>query len=411
MNQQSHCTRSMSPSSKTFPAAGLMPAIALGLSVAVGNGIGRFAYALLLPSMRAELQLTYAEAGWLNTANALGYVAGALSSLLLLRKRSAREIFVAGLVLCVIGIAATGLARSLLWISAMRFASGAGAAWVFTCGGALVQRIYHDSPTMKAPATGLFFGSAGVGIVLSAVLVVPLLSLAGEGAWQVSWVVLGVVAALLATCSVIVARAAEPLNHAERAGSVEPLDLRGLHPCLWSYFCIAAGYIGYMTFVFAWMRTEHHSASTSAGIWVLLGVCISLSPWVWRDALRSWDACKTLAWSSAATLSGVLFCILDSSMWSLIASATAFGLGVFICPAAVSLLISQSFSPHARARAMALFTTIFALGQAMGPVVAGALADRYGLASVLWLSAALLLVATGLPLVRRPRPDECTNDR
>ncbi len=52
----------------------LWPAFALCLSMAVANGLGRFAYALLLPAMREDLHWSYAQAGWLNTANALGYV-------------------------------------------------------------------------------------------------------------------------------------------------------------------------------------------------------------------------------------------------------------------------------------------------------------------------------------------------
>ena len=46
----------------------------------------RFAYGLLLPAMKSELAWTYAQAGWLNTANALGYIAGALLTMLLIRR-------------------------------------------------------------------------------------------------------------------------------------------------------------------------------------------------------------------------------------------------------------------------------------------------------------------------------------
>ena len=48
--------------------------LGLALGPAAALGFGRFAYALLLPSMRADLGWTYAEAGALNAANALGYL-------------------------------------------------------------------------------------------------------------------------------------------------------------------------------------------------------------------------------------------------------------------------------------------------------------------------------------------------
>ncbi|MHB8225252.1 YbfB/YjiJ family MFS transporter [Acidithiobacillus sp.] len=64
----------------------LLPAFGLGLGVAVGVGLARFAYALLLPAMRESLNWNYVAAGSLNTANALGYIVGAVSAYFLLRK-------------------------------------------------------------------------------------------------------------------------------------------------------------------------------------------------------------------------------------------------------------------------------------------------------------------------------------
>jgi len=45
---------------------------ALSLGPAVSNSFARFAYALMLPAMRADLGLNYSQAGALNTANAIG---------------------------------------------------------------------------------------------------------------------------------------------------------------------------------------------------------------------------------------------------------------------------------------------------------------------------------------------------
>ena len=50
----------------------------LSLAPTVGLGIGRFAYSLVLPDMRDSLQWSYSAAGFMNTINAAGYLAGAL---------------------------------------------------------------------------------------------------------------------------------------------------------------------------------------------------------------------------------------------------------------------------------------------------------------------------------------------
>ena len=53
----------------------------LSLAPTIGLGIGRFAYALVLPDMRDSLGWSYSAAGFMNTINAAGYLAGALLAL------------------------------------------------------------------------------------------------------------------------------------------------------------------------------------------------------------------------------------------------------------------------------------------------------------------------------------------
>lgn len=57
----------------------LMLTAALSLGSAVALGLARFSYALLLPAMQRDLGWSFATAGTMNTANALGYLLGALA--------------------------------------------------------------------------------------------------------------------------------------------------------------------------------------------------------------------------------------------------------------------------------------------------------------------------------------------
>ena len=58
----------------------------LSLAPAIGLGIGRFAYALVLPDMRDTLGWSYSAAGFMNTINAVGYLAGALFASRMIRR-------------------------------------------------------------------------------------------------------------------------------------------------------------------------------------------------------------------------------------------------------------------------------------------------------------------------------------
>ena len=81
----------------------LRQALALSLGAAVSLGLARFAYALLLGPMRADLGWNYFTAGAMNTANAAGYLLGALAVPGWIARRGPRSALVGG------GLATAGL--------------------------------------------------------------------------------------------------------------------------------------------------------------------------------------------------------------------------------------------------------------------------------------------------------------
>ena len=94
------------PSPDTTPYLRL--ALSLSLGAAVSLGITRFAYGLLLPPMRADLGWSYTLAGSMNTANAVGYLLGALAMSWLLQRMAPTRLFLTGAVLATVFMAASG---------------------------------------------------------------------------------------------------------------------------------------------------------------------------------------------------------------------------------------------------------------------------------------------------------------
>ena len=92
----------------------------LTLGVMVTNGFVRFAYGLILPAMRAELNWSFAQAGWLNTANAIGYLCGAVITALAIQNISQTKLFSIGLVLTTLSLIATGIETSMWWQTSWR---------------------------------------------------------------------------------------------------------------------------------------------------------------------------------------------------------------------------------------------------------------------------------------------------
>ena len=83
-------------------------AAALALGAAVSLGITRFAYGLLLPTMRTDLGWSYTLAGAMNTFNAVGYLLGALVTPWLLRRLPPASVLVLGSLLASVFMAGRG---------------------------------------------------------------------------------------------------------------------------------------------------------------------------------------------------------------------------------------------------------------------------------------------------------------
>src|SRR4051812_27275016 len=90
----------------------LQTALALSLGAAISLGLSRFSYALLLPPMRDDLHWSYFLSGAMNTANALGYFAGALATPALLRRQRAQALLTGGALMAALVLALAGLVES-----------------------------------------------------------------------------------------------------------------------------------------------------------------------------------------------------------------------------------------------------------------------------------------------------------
>ncbi len=230
---------------------------ALSLGPAVANSFARFAYALLLPAMRAELALNYSQAGSLNTANALGYLAGALFTMGYVSRLGNRRLFCVGMVVTVLALVGSGLAGGFIAQLCLRAVAGIGGAMVFVSGAVLASNVYSNRPELSSSAIAVYFGGAGAGILLSGVGIPWLLAVAGDEAWRTAWLVIGGVSAVFAVLGIWAARQIrEPSSGAPKS----PWQMRTFQATLGSYFLFGVGYIAYMTFVVAWMVSHGASA-------------------------------------------------------------------------------------------------------------------------------------------------------
>ena len=121
--------------------------------------------------MQEDLSLNFSQAGALNTANALGYLLGALLTRLLVQSWGNRLLFNRGMLLTAFALCLTGFVQDLYLLSVCRLFGAIGGAAIFICGGALASNIAPNDPQWSTRCITIFFGGAGVGLVLCGLLI------------------------------------------------------------------------------------------------------------------------------------------------------------------------------------------------------------------------------------------------
>ncbi|MDQ6618286.1 MAG: YbfB/YjiJ family MFS transporter [Pseudomonadota bacterium] len=372
---------------------------ALSLGPAVSNSFARFAYALILPSMRADLGWSYTLAGWLNTANALGYLIGALFTIRYVSQLGNRRMFCVAMFVTAAALVGSGLTGSFGVMFVFRFIAGVSGATVFICGGVLASNVFARRPSLAPAAIAIYFAGAGVGILVSGTGVPWLLEVHGDAAWADAWLAIGLVSVVFAIVAALAALRIEETSSGSRDSRWQAAAFPG---ALAGYFLFGLGYIAYMTFIVAWMKSHGAGALEVASTWAALGMATMLAPLAWRVPLSRWDGGRVLAAACAVTGVGALVPLLSTSLSAMIASAACFGGGMFTAPAAITALVKRSLPKTSWGAAVAGFTAVFAVGQSIGPILTGWLADATdSLRMGLLASAVVLLLAAAVATRQR----------
>jgi len=258
-------------------------ALALALAAAVSLGLARFSYALLLPPMRQDLAWSYVTAGGMNTFNAAGYLLGALLMPRLMRRFDARLLMLAGGAGSALLLALHAGTRSDAVLIVLRTATGVCSAFSFVGGGLLAARLASLASARAGLVLGVYYGGVGIGIIGSALLVPPLVD-AQAARWPAAWLALAAAAALLTVLTAAGTRGlvAPPPPPGERTR----LAMRTLAFGLAGYAMFGLGYIAYMTFIITLLREQGLSGAGVIAFYVLLGLGVLASSWLWAGLLQ-----------------------------------------------------------------------------------------------------------------------------
>lgn len=364
-------------------------------------GLARFSYGLLLPSMGKELLLEYDRMGYVGTGNFCGYLLGVAIAPFILRRAGARHTIAGGLTLVALTMFGMGVSTTFFAVLVLYFLTGIGSGIANIPVMVVVGRWFHRS--LRGRATGLMLMGNSMAIIFAGYLVPWMNVMKGSGGWRWSWGTLGGVVFCVAVAAGLIIRddpsqkglspagepkapVGAPIAKAQEKRSL----LRPLLHLSALYFTFGITHVVYVTFLVTSLVSERGMAEATAGrFWAVVGLFGFFSGPLFGSFSdrfgRKWGlatvfAVQSLSFYLAAETTGEI---------PLFVSVALFGLSAWSIPAIISSAVADTFPMERAASAFSFVTFCLAMGQIIGPAVAGSMANASKTFSTVFLLASV----------------------
>jgi predicted MFS family arabinose efflux permease len=364
------------------------------LAMASAVGIGRFVYTPILPPMVEALHLTKTEAGWIASANFIGYLAGALLAAIRL-PGTHRAWLMGALAANVLCLAAMGFTTDLSAFLVLRAIAGLASAFALVFSSALV--LNRLAASGHGSLSAVHFAGVGTGIAAASAVVACLVVYQSD--WREMWFASAGLA-LVASLVVVLFVPPDRPGHTQQFGPRTKLS-SGFWFLLAAYGLFGFGYIITATFIVSMVRGSKEIAGLEPYIFILFGLSAAPSVAFWTWLARKSTILRTFALAAIVEAIGVAASAIFLSPATVILTSVFVG-GTFMGLTALGLIAAREGGGDPRGR-IALMTASFSAGQILGPSFAGHVYDLTGSLAVPSLAAAgALVIAAVLSLRRQP---------
>jgi predicted MFS family arabinose efflux permease len=379
--------------------------VALGFcNVMASIGFTRFAYTMIMPPMRAGLDLPYTAMGTIGTVGFTMYMLagpplGALAARLGMRRTISLALGTASLGLFGLALA-PGFWSALLANVVVQVASAAA-----NIAGFVVAMPWFP-PRQRGFATGVVVGGVGAGILVVGRTLPPILA-SGPSGWRAAWATVGAMTLLTAAAMALFLRDHPDASWSAfraRTGALaawrELVGMRALWVTAVIGLLFGFEYIIFGTFFAVHLTLAGRTIDEAGRLWSLVGVLMVSSGLIGgalSDRIGRLPAQAVLMAAQAAAAA----CLAASTAGAgLQVAIVLYGCTVMGSTAVAGAFMTDVVGPARASSAIGFTNLVFGAGQALGPLVAGLLVDATGtVAAALLTAAAAAIVAAGVAAV------------
>ena len=377
-------------------ALGLPAVFLMAATAGVAQSFGRFAFGVVLPAVRSDLDLSNTIAGSLTTVNVGAYLLGTLAVASFASSYKLLAIMRTGFLFALTGLVTAALAPGAWFVGIAMFCSGFGGALIWIP--APVIAAAAMPPEKRSIAIGLMGSGMGFGVVFASQLTSYVRSSGGDESWRTVYVVLSVVAAcvLVATFFLIGHDQEQPRNTGGGFGGFSSLKrMRGWLPLTSAYTSFGFMYLLILAFLSTKLEDDNGWTSSRASLaFTLVGIAMMFGGPVFITIASRIGSRLGLTLAFSGWIAVVLL-VLPGWFAVTLPAAVVIGLLFAGVPSMITLYVVENTTVEDYGPSFAAATLAFGVAQMISPQIGGVLADLTGsFTTVFLLSAAL--AATGL---------------
>lgn len=342
------------------------------IAMACAMGIGRFVYTPILPDMMQGVPLTASEAGLVASANFVGYLAGALAAAGGWAQGRELSMLRASMFANFLLLGAMGLTTSMPVFLLVRFLAGMVSAFVLIF---LTSVLFPRLAASGRPGLqSMQFLGVGFGVAFSAVLTG--FSFAGGAPWQSGWYVTAAVSAAGFVASFLLIGPG-PAAAVSRVRESRLPASAALYRIIVSYGLFGFGYVITATFLIAIVRAGVGGRGLETAVWIVAGLSAMASVYALDFLGRRAGLVRAYVVGFLLQALGVAASVTVPGAAGPLIGAVLVG-GTMVSITVVAVQVGRLLAPTAPRRAFALMTAAFGVGQIVGPIVAGYMAEWTG---------------------------------